>query len=195
MLKHIAFVGILLIASPAFAQIFDFSSVETLEKIKAANDEKKEIASDKKIAEEALKAQQAQAAKAKRQQLIAVAKADRQHEIEADKKALAERAYEDRKADKTRDQDYADKLRVLNLQTLQAKADRANDFIDADLSRQTASTDGVQADADRTRMGGEAEIELAENPKVIVVTLLAGLGMIFVMIVVWLARKKRTNPL
>lgn len=165
MLKHIAFVGILLIASPAFAQIFDFSAVETLEKIRAANDEKKEIASDKKIVEEALKAQQAQAAKAKRQHLIAVVKADRQHEIEADKKALAERAYEDRKADKTRDQDYEDKLRVLNLQTLQANADRANDFIDANLARQTASTDVVQADADRTRMGGKAEIKRAENPQ------------------------------
>lgn len=163
-----------------------------------------------------MKAQQAQAAKAKRQQEIAAAKARRRHEIEADKKALAERVYEDRKADKTREQDYEDNLRMLNLQTLQAKADRADDFIDADLSRQAASTDGVQADADRTRMGGEAEIRLAggetrmggeadfsfadfsfaENPKVIVVTgLLAALGMIFVMIVVWLARKKRTNPL
>ncbi len=171
MLKPIAFVGILLIASPAFAQIFDFSSVENLEKTKAANDEKEEIASAKKIAEEALKAQQARAAKAKRQQLIAEVKAHHQHEIEADKKALAERAYEDRKADKTRDQAYEDNLRMLNLQTLKAKADRANDFIDADLARQTASTDGVQADADRTRMGGEAEIKRAENPQDIEVNL------------------------
>jgi len=161
MLKPIAFVGILLIASPAFAQIFDFSSVETLEKTKAANDEKEDIASAKKIVEEALKAQQAQAAKA-----------HHQHEIEANKKALAERAYEDRKTDKTREQAYEDNLRMLNLQMLKAKADRANDFIDADLARQTASTDGIQADADRTRMGGEAEIKRAENPQDIEVNLI-----------------------
>ena len=60
---------------------------------------------------------------------------------------------------------------MLNLQMLKAKADRANDFIDADLARQTASTDGVQADADRTRMGGEAEIKRAENPQDIEVNL------------------------
>ncbi len=166
MLKHITFIGILLIASPAFADIYDFSAVEILEKTKSASDEKKEIASAKKIVEEALKTQQAQATKAKR-------------------------VYEDRKADKTRDQDYADKLRVLNLQTLKTKADRTNDFIDADLSRQAASTDGVQADADRTRMGGEAEIKRAENPQDIVETgLLFGLGMFIVILVLWLARRK-----
>lgn len=172
MLKPIAFVGILLIASPAFAQFFDFSSVEALEKTKAANDEKNEIASAKEIAEEALRERQAQAREAKREELVVLAKSHRQHEIEVDKKALAERVYEDRKADKAREQAYQDDLRMLTLQTLKAKADRANDFIDADLARQTASTDGVQADADRTRMGGRAEITRAENPQDIEVHLI-----------------------
>ena len=60
--------------------------------------------------------------------------------------------------DKKREQAYQDQLRTLEIERLkaelqqaQAKAGRANDYIDSDLKRQNAQTDVVQSDADAKR--------------------------------------------
>lgn len=151
-MKHLLLVFIFLLPIEAIAQ-YDFGAIADIEQKKSENDETKRLATIAK------KAEQARIAKQKANQRAKLAKQKQDIKNKAQQVILA-----DKKADKNREQSYEDELRALNLQVMRAKADRTNDFIDADLAKSAASTDGLQADADRTRMSGTAEIKRAENP-------------------------------
>lgn len=98
----------------------------------------------------------------------------KQESIEKERKAAIKRREEAEKArmaevqkDKKRDQDYEDELRKLavedrklSLQEKKARADRANEYIDVDLSREKARTDVVQSEADANRNVSQGQREL-----------------------------------
>lgn len=151
-MKHLLLVFIFLLPVEAIAQ-FDFGAVGDIEQKKAENTE------IKRLADVALKAKKAEERRIK--EAVAL---ERKRKLAAEKKAAANLIYKDNKTDKLREQAYEDQLRELNIQTLSAKAKRTDDYIDAELANQTASTDVVQSVADRTRMGGEAEINRSEMP-------------------------------
>lgn len=76
----------------------------------------------------------------------------------AEIKAEKERDYNERIADKKRDQSYEDELRALELEERKlelarkkARVNREDDFIDQELKREAARTDVIQSDADATR--------------------------------------------
>ena len=98
----------------------------------------------------------------------------KQENIEKERKAAMKKREEAEKTrmaevqkDKKRDQDYEDELRKLavedrrlSLQEKKARADRANEYIDADLNREKARTDVVQSEADATRNVSQGQKEL-----------------------------------
>lgn len=135
---------------------YDFSAIADIEKKNAEAAEVKRLNDIARAVQRAKLAQQREAKKAK----LAKQKQDT-------KNAAQQVVLDEKQHDKNREQSYEDELRALNLQVLRAKANRTDDFIDADLAKSAASTDGIQADADRTRMSGTAEIKRAENPVII----------------------------
>ena len=75
-------------------------------------------------------------------------------------------------ADKQRNQAYDDQLRELNIErqkavlsALKARADRENDYINADLARQSAQTDVVKSEAERTRSEADANRNVSSGVK------------------------------
>lgn len=151
-MKHLLLLFIFVLPIDAIAQ-YDFGAIADIEQKNAENEKIKRVADIARAVKRAKIAQQKEDKRAK----LAKQKQDA-------KNALQRAVVADKKADKVREQSYEDELRALNLQVMRAKADRTNDFIDADLAKSAASTDGIQADADRTRMKGRAEIKRAKNP-------------------------------
>ena len=106
------------------------------------------------------------AAEARAEKLAAEAKAEKQAaQARAEAAALLEKQAID--ADKKRDQSYEDELRRMEieekkiaLEEKKAKAARANDYIDADLSRKNAETDVVKSTADANRNVSEGQKEM-----------------------------------
>lgn len=84
----------------------------------------------------------------------AAAQARAAEQAAAERKAVAQENTRLRtRAEQQEDEDRALDIeeRKLKLQTMKAKADRANDYIDADLRSSAAQTDVVQSKADATR--------------------------------------------
>jgi hypothetical protein len=144
MIRYLIGISIIICSFSASAE-FDFSSLESLEKSNAENQEKKELT--------------------EKRQAKAKAEARHKHSVNVyrEKNAKAKVAYQDKQKDKNRQQAYEDQLRSLEIQVLTARANRTDDYINAELAREVAKTDGVQSEADRTRMKGAAEIIRAKN--------------------------------
>ncbi len=73
-------------------------------------------------------------------------------------------------ADKKRDQDYEDKLRALQLKDKEldikmkeARANRADEFVDAELAHAKAKIDKVQSEADANRLEAQGNKALKEK--------------------------------
>ena len=73
-------------------------------------------------------------------------------------------------ADKKRDQDYEDKLRALQLKDKEldikmkeARANRADEFVDAELAHEKAKIDKVQSEADANRLEAQGNKALKEK--------------------------------
>ncbi|MDG6897329.1 hypothetical protein A6A19_04815 [Actinobacillus delphinicola] len=93
----------------------------------------------------------------------------------AAKRAAAIRAERDRQAaiqlaDKKRDQDYEDKLRTLQLKDKEldikmkeARANRADEFVDVELAHAKAKIDKVQSEADANRLEAQGNKALKEK--------------------------------
>lgn len=151
-MKHLLLILVFFLPMEAMAQ-FDFTAIANIEKKNA------EAAEVKRLNDIALAVDRAQLAQQKEANKARLAR-----QKQTDKNKAAKEVRDEKQYDKNREQSYEDELRALNLQVLRAKADRTNDYIDSDLAKAAASTDGIQANADRTRMGGTAEIKRAENP-------------------------------
>lgn len=99
-----------------------------------------------------------EAARREEQQKFLREERARQAKIEQARQAAANARAAELKADKLRDQAYEDKLRdaeiqqrTIALQKEQKRANREDDFIDAELQMQKAKADVVQSNADANR--------------------------------------------
>ena len=151
------------IATPAFAD----DLTNQLERLKSAQDDYD--AGQREAAE--AQAERERQAEAKRQSEIRAA----QRVQEERRKEAAERAKaqdDERLKDKARVQGMEDEEHALDMELKRAKvaetkamsaarAQRANEFVDADLARQKAQTDVVQSEADSNRNVSEGAKELA----------------------------------